>query len=389
MHIAVVGLRGIPDVMGGIETHCAALLPRLLSEAKPGDLKITVLARRPYVAEPSEFQGVAQIPLWAPGNSRLETIVHTFNAVFYARFVLRADCIHLHGIGPALMAPWVRLLGVKLLFTHHGEDYKRQKWGRVAKSMLKMGEVLGITCAHRVITVSKSSAKALASRFPRQANRITYIPNGVTPPDTDVDPAPLLQDLGLSHGGFVITVGRLVPEKAQTDLIDAFERSGLGEAQPPFKLLIVGAADHDSPYSKDLVRRGSDTVIFSGRLPRDSVVALNREAALFVLPSYHEGLSIAALEALFTGVPVLLSDIEPNTDIGLPAGHYFKTGSVEDLAQKLSVDFETYSTTDFDHTVFDWDQIARQTLETLAPLAPEAYLPLRASTPAENPKGRL
>ncbi|WP_164726878.1 glycosyltransferase family 4 protein [Shimia sediminis] len=373
--------------MGGIETHCAVLLPRMVSQAGNKNLTVTVLARRPYVTQSKNHDGIRQIPLWSPRHSRLETIAHTFVAAFYARFVLRADCVHLHGIGPGLAAPLFRLFGLKLLFTHHGEDYKRQKWGRLAKAMLRVGEVLAVTFANRVITVSMSTAESLRERFPQKADRITHIPNGITPPRQIENVDSVLEKLGLTSGQYIITVGRLVPEKAQDDLVEAFERSELSKEHVPLKLLVVGAADHESDYTQQLTARANQSIIFAGRLPRDTVMALNQQAALFVLPSYHEGLSIAALEALFSEAPMLLSDIRPNLDIGLPEHHYFKTGSISDLSEKLAANYENYVVRNFDPTVFDWARIAQLTLNEFEELAPAGETLLSQDNSAANTKG--
>lgn len=355
----------MPEVMGGIETHCAQLLPRLQAQAPVGQLQITVLARRGYVDAAGRIDGVAQIPLWAPRHRFLETIVHTVYALFYARFVLHADGVHLHAIGPGLTAPLARLLGMRLLFTHHGEDYRRQKWGALSKRLLRWGEGLAVTFSHRVITVSAASAKRLQGRYPHKAAQITHIPNGLTPPRTPMVPRDLWTDLGIAPGQYLITVGRLVPEKAQDLLIKAYRRSGLTDRDPPCKLLIVGGADHDSAYAHGIVACASDTIVLPGPLPRDTIMALNRAAALFVLPSTHEGLSIAALEAIWAGAPIVLSDITANRDIGLAPHHYFETGSVVDLVRCLQQDFKGFIPRNFDASAFDWDQIAARTLEQL------------------------
>ena len=381
MHVAVVGLRGIPDVMGGIESHCAHLLPRLVDAAPPGQMTITVLGRRGYVAKQGRYQGVEQIALWAPRHPALETIVHSVVALFHARFVLRADCVHLHGIGPGLTAPLARLLGLSLLFTHHGEDYQRKKWGRLSKFALRLGEVFAVSLAFRVITVSQSSANRLKQRFPRRASRVVHIPNGVPSSESSVVTAQAPKDLDVSPGQYIITVGRLVPEKGHDVLIEAYRQAGLSNRKTPCKLLIVGAADHQSSYADSLVGDSGDGVIFAGRLQRDEVMALNRKAALFVLPSYHEGLSIAALEAVRSGAPILLSDIQANRDIGLPAHHYFKTGSVQALAEKLKAPPSKFAAPErFDLDAFNWDRIARQTLEQIASIrrrgAPLLRLPV-------------
>jgi len=383
VRVAVIGLRGVPDVMGGIETHCSQLLPRILSQAPAGDLEITVLARSVYVPVRGTHDGVAQIPLWAPRRAALETIVHTFIALFYARFVLHADVVHMHAIGPGLMAPLARLLRFRLLFTHHGEDYRRQKWGRGSRLALQLGEVLAVFCAHRVITVSKASETRLRRQFVSRADRIVHIPNGITHVSAVPASDSLLTRFGLTRGRYVVTVGRLVPEKAQDLLIAAFRHAGLDRAEPACKLLIVGASDHGSAYSDAIEAEADQDVILAGRQPRDVVLSLNRDAGLFVLPSYHEGLSIAALEAIDAGTPVLFSDIEENRNIGLPNRHYFRTGSVDCLARKLQQDFANFAVPgDFDLGAYDWDRIACVTLEQYDQVVDGSLLAFVAPKPA-------
>ena len=67
----------------------------------------------------------------------------------------------------------------------------------------------------------------------------------------------------------------------------------------------------------------SDHIRFCGFQSHDVLRVLYRNAALFVLPSTHEGLPIAALEAANLGVPVLLSNIQPNLDIELARRELF------------------------------------------------------------------
>lgn len=363
--LTVIGLRGIPDVMGGIETHCAQLLPHILANVASGELKITLLARQAYVGARAEVSGVEQIPIWAPRHPAAETIVHTFIALIYARFVLRTDLVHLHAIGPGLLAPMARLLGLRLLFTHHGADYRRKKWGPFSRFMLRMGESLAVRFSHRVITVSPSTAKRLKARFPKRADRIVHIPNGFSREEPAEATTELLAKHGLNAGSYVISVGRLVPEKAHDLLIEAYQASRLPLKEPPWKLVIVGDTDHKSDYARSLKDRADrdENIILVGRVPRKTVLALNAAGGMFVLPSYHEGLSIAALEALHAGVPVLLSDIDANLNIGLPQENYFPTGSTEKLTEKLDADLSDYT---HDLTVnlsrFDWQEIARATL---------------------------
>lgn len=365
--VCVVGLRGIPGVMGGIESHCEQVFPRLKALAQHYD--ITIVGRKPYLPAGSyEHQGIRVVPLPAVKNKYLEAISNTTVAVLYARFVLRAEILHIHGIGPALLGPLARLLGMKVVVTHHGQDFERQKWNAIAKAVLRLGERCATVAAHRLIVVSKSVTEELHLRNPRLRSRIDYIPNGATDfaeVEAALDERSILARFGLEPQCYILGVGRLVPEKGFHHLIAAFQR-----ANPPHKLAIAGAADHEDDYSRALLHHASDRIRFCGFQAHDVLRVLYRNAALFVLPSSHEGLPIAALEAANLGVPVLLSDIRPNLDIELAPGNYFPTGDVEALKRKLLSKYETFRV-DREAIVrrFNWGRVSEATRQVYAALA--------------------
>jgi glycosyltransferase involved in cell wall biosynthesis len=365
--ICVVGLRGIPGVMGGIESHCEQVFPRLKALSQQYD--ITIIGRKPYITGAAyEYQGIRVVPLAAAKHKYLEAISNTALAVFYARFVLKAQILHIHGIGPALLAPLVRLLGMKLVVTHHGQDFEREKWNAIAKAALRLGERCATAAANRIIVVSKSVTEELRRRNPGLKARIDYIPNGATEfPDGDAkeDEQSVLARFGLEPGQYILGVGRLVPEKGFHDLIAAFHR-----ANPPCKLVIAGAADHEDAYSRSLLRHADGRICFCGFQTHDVLRVLYRNAALFVLPSTHEGLPIAALEAANLGVPVLLSNIQPNLDIELTSENYFPVGDVDALSRKLLANYETFRV---DREAigrrFNWGRISEATHQVYAALA--------------------
>ena len=358
MRIHVTGLRGLPGVMGGVESHCEELLPRIKSLRPAFD--ISVLCRAPYMSETAqEYRGLKLTTLPSPTSKHLEAIVATFIAIIYS-FVRRAEVIHIHAIGPALLAPLARILGLYVVVTHHGRDYERMKWGRFAKLALKLGERAALIWAHRIIAVSPSLATSLRQVFPTQAYKVTHIPNGAPRLGRSrAKPEEILARFDLAPRGFVLAVGRLVPEKGFHDLVAAFRR---GEANGR-KLVIVGDADHDSPYVRALREAAADDLIFLGRQPRDVIKTLYDMCDLFVVPSYHEGLAIVALEAGSAGARMVLSAIPANRDVGLPPRHYFEPGDVPALAAILAGESDRFQV-DADEVSrrFDWDAIARDTV---------------------------
>lgn len=90
----------------------------------------------------SHWRGVTLKRIWAPKSKGLEAIVHSFLGVLYAGLIARPDILHIQAIGPALMTPLARVLGLRVVVTHHGPDYDRQKWGGWAKRYFDSVSVL-------------------------------------------------------------------------------------------------------------------------------------------------------------------------------------------------------------------------------------------------------
>ncbi|MDD1497786.1 glycosyltransferase family 4 protein [Agrobacterium sp. CNPSo 3708] len=326
VRICVIGLRGVPGVPGGIETHVEQLVPGLAERGAD----VHVYARQNYVAGevPYVWRGVTVHPTWAPSNTRLEAIVHTLLALFKARR-LKPDIVHIHAVGPSLVAPLARLMGMKVVFTHHGYDYDREKWNTLEKKVLRLGEWAGMRFAHGRIVVAKHIADAMQAKFNRNVH---FIPNGV---QIDIEAADdtVLDEFGLIKGRYVLLVARLVVEKRQMDLIEAFLHADM----PDTKLVLVGGGDARSDYAEKLRARAKShsNIVLTGSQSGARLGGLFANAGLFVLPSSHEGMPIALLEALAYGLPILASNIEANLALELDAESYFPLGDVPALSQAM------------------------------------------------------
>ncbi|HDH11969.1 MAG TPA: glycosyltransferase family 1 protein [Nitrospirae bacterium] len=330
--IAVLGTRGFPDVQGGIEAHCENLYPYLVQKG----CEVTVFTRRPYVNPGiNSFQGINLISLSCPRNRFLEAIVHTFKGVLAARRI-SPDILHIHGIGPSLFAPFARALGMKVVVTHHGPDYKRKKWSPPAKTFLKFCERMGMTFANEIIAIAGNISDDIRQKFGRDT---AIIPNGVEIP-FPADTEETLQKYGLKKKRYILAVGRFVPEKGFHDLIEAFIRlqvEGRKSEAEKWKLAIVGSADHEDKYSLDLKATADkyNDIVLTGFLTGRSLQELYSHAGIFVLPSYFEGLPIVLLEAMSYGLSCIAGDIPANRCVELDDGRYFPAGDINTLTQRL------------------------------------------------------
>jgi glycosyltransferase involved in cell wall biosynthesis len=143
---------------------------------------------------------------------------------------------------------------------------------------------------------------------------VSVIPNGVpaASPPAPAERARIEHELG-SHGLPLVTaVGRLVPQKAHARLLDAVAAvAGMGVEA---RFVIVG----DGPLRPELERRAralglNGAVRFAGmRRDARAIIACSE---LLVFASNWEGLSLAALEGLAAGVPVVSTEVAGSAEL--------------------------------------------------------------------------
>ena len=368
MKIVVTGTRGIPNVMGGVETHCEELFPRIAEKGED----VTMIRRSNYVSdEMTEWKGVKLVTLPSPKKKSFEAIIHTFRAINEAKR-LGADVLHVHAIGPALLVPYAKLLGMKVVFTHHGPDYDRDKWGFATKTILKLGERTGCMFADEVIVISDVIKSLIARKYGR-TEHVHLIYNGVPSPEI-CDYPEYFEELGIEKGKYILGMCRFVPEKNLHHLVEAMvkvkseerrvKNCKIDEVNPnaDVKLVLAGDTDFEDEYSrglKEMARKNG--VVLTGFIKGRKLHSLLSNAKAYCLPSSHEGLPIALLEAMSYHLPVMVSDIPANLEVGLPKKNYFPCGDVDALARKLQdIINMPMQRIDYDMGKYDWNKIADQ-----------------------------
>lgn len=354
MKIVVTGTRGIPNVLGGVETHCEELYPRIAAKG----FEIYVIRRKNYVNDTlKEYKGVHLIDIKAPKRKTFEAIIHTYKAIWTAR-KLRADLVHIHAIGPALLVPLARLLRLKVVFTHHSLNYEHVRWSIIAKWMLRLGERWGCRHADKLIVISQSIRKLVADKYRRADAYLIY--NGVSAPEFVKDTS-YLDELGVKKGNYIISVGRFVPEKNYHQLIHAFVSLKAGNC----KLVLVGDTNIEDNYSRMLKQMARENgVVLTGFIKGKKLHSLLTHAKCFVLPSSHEGLPIALLEAMAYRLPIIASDIPANLEIRLDEKSYFHLNDEQELAGKIKqVINAPFQRIEYPMDAYNWDIIAKQTID--------------------------
>ena len=353
MKILVTGTRGIPNIMGGVETHCEQLFPRIAAMG----YDVTVVRRKSYAADRlTQWNGVRLIDADTPKQKSLEAIIHTFRAINIARKI-RADVVHINAVGPALLAPYAKMRGLKVVFTHHGPDYDRAKWGILARTALRLGERMGCMCADHVIVISDVIKQLIARKYRRTRN-VHLIYNGVAAPQPCSLPD-YFSRLGIQEGKYILAACRFVPEKNLHHLVQACAQINMHG----MKLVLAGDSDFDDDYSRALKASArKHGAVLTGFIKGKKLQSLLTHCRCFCLPSSHEGLPIALLEAMSYGVNTLVSAIPANLEVSLPKDAYFPTGNIPALAQKLqNIINAPLSHINYNMDKYDWNKIALQT----------------------------
>lgn len=333
MKICVIGLRGFPDIPGRIESHCESLYDHMARDARACEIVLfgrdRYIGKAPYVTG----RGVRIVPAYCARTPVLETLSNTFVAILRARFEFRAELVHLHGTGPGLLAALARLLGLRVILTHHGEGARQGRRRRLAGGMRRLGERLGIRCAARIIAVSPSLTHRLKQEYPGRADRIQWVPHGadhIFGQALAADAESTLAGLGLTSGQYLVAAGDDPSEAGLSDLIRAHRR-----AETRLPLVILGGGDTGADRNK-AAAPDAGRVIRAANLSQTQNAHLLAHAKLFVMPLHREVLPVIALEAWAMKAPLLLCDTTGNRDLGLPDHHYYPLGDVDALAARLA-----------------------------------------------------
>ncbi len=181
-------------------------------------------------------------------------------------------------------------------------DLAWQTWGN-------FGRKIGNRCkqADAFVAISREIERELSTGGYEPA-RIQPLPNGVPVPESAWQRRP-----GWRTAPRAVFVGRLAPEKGLKTLIDAWPAVRI--AYPGARLTLIGEGP-ERPALQVQARSlgltlGPDQAVEIPGTVADATAAL-RDADLFVLPSKEEGMSIALLEAMALGIPLVASSIPGN-----------------------------------------------------------------------------
>lgn len=367
LNIAMLGQKHVPSREGGVEIVVEELSTRMVQRGHD----VTCYNRKGHHISGKEFdskklreyKGVKLKSVFTINRKGLAAMTSSLFASIKVAFG-RYDVVHYHAEGPCGMLWFPRLLGKRCIATIHGIDWQRAKWNGFATKYIRFGERIAAKCADEIIVLSRH----VQDYFYETYNRKTvFIPNGVNKPE--IKEADLIKDRwGLEKDGYILFLGRLVPEKGITYLVKAF-RGGHTDK----KLVISGGSSDTEDFEKELRKLAEDDerIIFTGFTEGQELEELYSNAYIYVLPSDLEGMPLSLLEAMSYGNCCLTSDIPECTEVVEDKAVIFKKGDIEDLRAKLQylsdnpdiVQSYKKTASGFICNKYNWEDIVDKTLE--------------------------
>lgn len=323
MRVLVVGARGIPNVEGGAEKNAEMIFPLIVEKGAD----VHLLCHEPGT-EAGEYRKVRLVK--APKIVMLGTdklAAYTYGLFYALRF--RPDVVHFQGLGSAIVLWIYKLLGVRTIVRYGSADYLVGKWGVLGRLGFRWSE-WQLRLADKVIAVTPALANRLRDKGIE--GNVVVIGNALDEVQSDVAMTNI-DRLGLADKKFVLSVGRVTAQKDFLLLVKAFNLARERGTNLD-KLIIVGNTD-DKRYLDVLKPHLNDNVILTGRLPRGSFSDLLSQCTVYVNSSMHEGHSNAVMEAISYERPLIVSDIPENRDLPLKEQQFFRSGNIDDLADRL------------------------------------------------------
>lgn len=200
--------------------------------------------------------------------------------------------------------------------------------------------------ATNLLSCGKKAGEFIYGETGTKMRKHTILPNAIDTERFSFNPdkrRQMRRCLNLDNSFIVGMIGRLAPPKNTIYAISIFK--AIKDKIPNAKLLMAGSGPDEEATKADACRLGLEQdVLFLGQ--RSDVYYLYQALDLYILPSLYEGFPVAAVEAMSTGLPCLLSDtITDELKFGAKV-HYLPLNNVSlwgDIAKQYVVDQDRYS----------------------------------------------
>ncbi len=322
LRIAFFGSRGIPHTYGGAEAFLEELAPRL---AARGHDVIVYCRSSLFTERRKTYRGVRLIYLPSIETKVLGTPTHTLACMVDVLF-RKVDVFLVINIVNGFHCLIPRLFGRTFAINVDGLDWKRGKWGKLARKFFYLNaKYIGRICPDGVITDAIEMQRIYLEEFGTRSACIAYGANIETSEDPNV-----VCQYGLEPQQYYLIASRMVPENNPDLIIKAFQQLRTDKL-----LAIAGGVNYRSEFVESLKRTRDPRIRFLGHVGNTNhVKELHCNAYAYVHGHSLGGTNPSLVKALGYGNCVVALNTSFNREVLKHSGVMFER-DVEDLRSKL------------------------------------------------------
>jgi glycosyltransferase involved in cell wall biosynthesis len=287
--LRILGTRGVPAAHGGFETfaeHLALYLTR-----QGWRVIVYCQAEGSGPISQDKWQGIERVTIPISQSGPKGTILFDWISIRHAA-QSRELCLTL-GYNTAVLCAWLRLKRVPNVFNMDGLEWRRAKWGTLAKTWFRLNEWVGCWLGNHLVADHPEIARHLRRRAPER--KITTIAYGAKRILEGSDAA--VRDKGLQPGGYLTLIARAEPENSVLEIVKGFSKRRRG-----LRLAVLGNYYSHYPYHVAVQQAASDEVLFLGAIYDKSVVeALRFHCVAYLHGHQVGGTNPSLVEALGAG----------------------------------------------------------------------------------------
>lgn len=318
--VAIIGTRGYPSYYGGFETAVRHLTPYLIDAG----WDVTVYGRPGATVpdDPSRDHRARVVETWGVSSRSLSTLTHGATASWHAAGQ-RPDVALVMNVANGFWLPLLKSLGVPTLVNVDGMEWKRDKWGPIARGVFAAGARVTARTADELVVDSREIGRLWGAEFGRTG---VYIPYGGAEYAADDRPPEF------PRRQYVLFVARLVPENSVSEFVAAAELIAGSR-----DVVIVGSSGHGGELERsvDELARRNPRVHWLGHVSDDRRLhALWHHAGAYFHGHSVGGTNPALVQAMLCGAPVVARDTVFNREV-LGASGIFTSVSPRSIADSL------------------------------------------------------
>jgi len=338
--VGIVGTHGLPATYSGWETLVKNLFERKIK------IEYLIATPRSKISEQTEKQKKSSlhIPLKASGWQSL-----IYDAASMWRMRNRVDVILILGVSGCWFLPIFRSFFKGEIITNtDGIEYRREKWGMVASSILKISEFLAVRFSDKLVADNPGINDYLLTKYAREAD-VTIAYGGI---EQNIDETLYYDKYPFDPKSFDLAIARIVPENNIENILDAYNGGA--------RILIFIGNWTSSKYAYGLKNKPwSDNIhLLSADYDQLRVSSLRKACRYYIHGHSAGGTNPSLVEALSLGCNILCYDVNFNRHVIRKYGKYWiDTETLKSLVDQDTDIQGTKSVLDYYNKEFKWELI--------------------------------